>query len=410
MPPQDLQAKPTPKANPDNPLGHAVNGEIPVFQPHIGLDTIKAVTDALTVGWLGMGSFTKEFEEGIAAYLGLRNRYVVATNTGTSALHLALMSANIGPGDEVIVPSFNFVADHQAIHAVGAHPVLCDIRESDLGIDCAKAEKLITAKTKAIMPLHYAGIPCDLDGVYALAKRHKLRVIEDATHAFGTHHKGKMIGSFGDITCFSFDPVKVITSIDGGAIVFNDESEVQRLHEFRLLGINRDTVERYKNSRVWEYDVVSMGYRYHLSNINANIGLSQLSRANEFIGSRQESCKSYQKFLKGTDGLVLPNSNYQDISPFIYFVRVLGNRRNELAWALKREGIATGVHFIRTHEFTYFKNAKRGDLSVTDQVTEEVLTLPLHTFMRTELIERIATSIRTILPTLPVKTPVAAAS
>jgi len=205
------------------------------------------LTDALNIGWLGMGAITKEFEERIATFLGLDNRYVVATNTGTSALHLALRVAGIGPGDEVITPSFNYVADHQAIRMTGANVVMCDIRDDNLGIDCEKAELLITEKTKVIIPLHFAGIPCDQTGVYQLAEKYGLRVIEDAMHAFGTTINKRKMGSYGDITCFSFDPVKIITSIDGGCVVVNSLEEVQRLHRMRLLGVDKDTTERYKN-------------------------------------------------------------------------------------------------------------------------------------------------------------------
>src|SRR5216684_4476746 len=195
-----------------------MNQELPVFEPFIGIHTLKAVTDALDIVWLGMGAFVKELEGKIGAYLGAKDRPVLATNTGTSALHLALKAAQVGPGDEVIVPSFNFVADMQAIVAVGARPVFCDILPDNLGLDADRARELISPRTKAIMPLHYGGVPCDLDGIFGVARQHGLRVIEDATHAFGSTYRGEKIGSFGDIACFSFDPVKIITSIDGGAV------------------------------------------------------------------------------------------------------------------------------------------------------------------------------------------------
>src|SRR5580692_5129924 len=175
--------------------------KIPVFVPHIGVDTMKHLTDAFDVGWLGMGATTKDFEERIARYLG-GDRFVVCTNTGTAALHIALLAVGVGPGDEVITPSFNYVADHQAIRATGGSVVMCDINDDDLGIDIASCESLITAKTKAIIPLHFAGIPCRSAEVYALAKRHGLRVIEDGCHAFGSTIGGAKIGSNGDIACF----------------------------------------------------------------------------------------------------------------------------------------------------------------------------------------------------------------
>ena len=250
--------------------------KIPVFIPNIGLDTKQYLETAFNVGWLGMGSFTKEFENRISEFLDLKDRYAITTNTGTSALHIGLLAAGVGPEDEVITPSFNYVADHQAIKFTGANVVMCDIQENNLGIDCEKAEKLITSKTKAILPLHFAGIPCDQNEVYELAKKYHLRVIEDACHAFGTKINGKKIGSYGDITCFSFDPVKIITSIDGGCVIVNDDEELHKLQHLRLLGVDKDTTERYKNKRAWDYDVVSEGDRYHLNNIMASIGISQI--------------------------------------------------------------------------------------------------------------------------------------
>ena len=380
--------------NPDNPVGYAPAEEIPVFQPHIGVDTLHAVTEAFRLGWLGMGSYTKEFEDEVGRFLGLSGRYVVATNTGTSALQLALLIAGVGPGDEVIVPSFNFVADHQAIAAVGAEPVFCDIREDTLGIDAEKAESLVGSKTKAILPLHYAGIAADLDGIYALAKRRALRVIEDATHAFGTRHKGRAVGSFGDLACFSFDPVKVVTCIDGGAVVGGQEGDLERLHQLRLLGIDQDTVERYKNRRAWDYDVLRQGFRFHLSNINASIGLSQLRRANEFVANRQTYCRLYSRLLEGVRGVSVPRTDFTDVSPFIYYLRILDGQRERIIAHLRQNGIATGIHWIPVHKHTFFKDCRRGDLSVTERVGEEILTLPLHSFMATEVVERIANVIR----------------
>jgi len=370
---------------------------IPVFQPCIGIDTAKAAVDALEMGWLGMGATTQEFERRLGAYLGLSGRHVLATNTGTSALHLALRVADIGPGDEVITPSFNFVADHQAIIATGAAPVFCDVREDTLGLDVDGAAELVGPRTKAILPLHFAGVPMDLRALYRLADRHRLRVVEDATHAFGSRYDGQMIGSFGDITCFSFDPVKVVTAIDGGAAVVGSQTELERLRQARLLGIDRDTIERYKNSRAWEYDVVSAGFRYHLTNVNASIGLSQLARADEFIASRRAACRLYQRLLGGTPGLVLPAADFSTVAPFIYVVRVLDGQREGLIAHLQARGIATGIHFVPAHAFSFLKGHRRGDLGVTERVTREVLTLPLHSLMAAATVERVASAIREYL-------------
>ena len=362
---------------------------IPVFVPHIGIDTLKHLTDALHIGWLGMGNITKQFEEKIANYLELNDRYVVATNTGTSALHLALLAADVGSGDEVITPSFNYVADHQAIHMTGADVVMCDIRYDNLGIDCNKAEKLITRKTKAIIPLHFSGIPCDQEGVYKLAEKYGLRVIEDAMHAFGTTINGKKIGGYGDITCFSFDPVKIITSIDGGCVVVNRQDELEKLHRFRILGVDKDTTERYKNKRAWDYDVVSHGYRYHLNNIMASIGLSQINKIDEFITSRQNVCRLYSSAFNKIGDIEVFNTDYSNISPFIYCLRITNSKREDLIAHLDKLNIDVGIHFIPVHKHSYFLNCRSGDMSVTNKVVSEVLTLPLHSNMKPEYIERV---------------------
>ena len=367
---------------------------VPVFQPHVGVDTIKAVVDALHAGWLGMGAITQAFEEGLARFLELEGRYVLATNTGTSALHLGLLAAGVGPGDEVITPAFNFVADHQAIVATGATPVFCDVDDATLGLDPDKAAALVGPKTKAVLPLHFGGLPGRIEALYAMAERHCLRVVEDATHAFGSRVGGRRLGSFGDVTCFSFDPVKVITSIDGGAVVIGEPASLERLRQWRFLGIDRETHERYKNSRSWEYDVVDQGFRYHMTNINAAIGLSQLARVDEFIAARRASCRLYNERLAGLAAVRCPATDFTDVAPFIYTVRVEAGRREGLIEHLKRRGIATGIHFLPAQDFSFLKGCRRGDLGVTERVTREILTLPLHTLMAPALVERVAAAIR----------------
>lgn len=367
--------------------------KIPVFLPHIDKKMKKHLDDSLNVGWLGMGASTKEFETRISKFLDLKQRQVISTNTGTSALHLALKIANVGAGDEVITPSFNYVADHQAIKMSGANVVMCDILENNLGIDTVKAESLITKKTKAIMPLHFAGIPCDISKVYELAQKYSLRVIEDATHAFGTSINDKKIGSFGDITCFSFDPVKIITSIDGGCVIVNNKDELEKGHHLRLLGVDKDTTERYKNKRSWDYDVVSEGYRYHLTNIMASVGISQIKQINKFIKNRQETCKKYNEAFKEIKEIKIPQTNFENISPFIYTIRILNGKREKLIQHLQEKKIDVGIHFIPVHKHSYFKNGKIGDMAITNRVVKEILTIPLHSNMKNEFIERIISEI-----------------
>jgi Predicted pyridoxal phosphate-dependent enzyme apparently involved in regulation of cell wall biogenesis len=369
--------------------------KIPVFVPHIQIDTLKHLTDAFNVGWLGMGAFTKEFEERIAEYIGLTSRRVIATNTGTSALHIGLIAAGVQAGDEVITPSFNYVADHQAITAIGANVVMCDIKEGNLGIDAEKAEELITYKTKAIIPLHFAGIPCDIDAIYALAKKHALRVVEDCCHAFGSTVNGRKIGGFGDISCFSFDPVKIITSIDGGAVIVNSEQEMEHLHHLRLLGVDKDTTLRYKNQRAWDYDVVCQGFRYHMTNILASVGISQIKRVDEFIESRRRVCRLYNESFKDIKQVKVPQTDFSNVSPFIYSLRVLNGKRETLIEFLKSKNIDTGIHFIPVHKHTFYKNSRCGDMTITSKIVDEVVTLPLHSNMKPEFVERIIEGITT---------------
>ena len=367
--------------------------KIPVFVPYVGVDTLKHLTDALDVGWLGMGATVKDFEERISAFLG-GERYAVATNTGTAALHIALMTAGVGPGDEVITPSFNYVADHQAIRATGATAVMCDINDDDLGIDIASAESMITPRTRAIIPLHFSGIPCRSAEVYALAKRHGLRVIEDGCHAFGSTIDGAKIGSFGDIACFSFDPVKIITSIDGGCVVTANPVDLEKLHHARLLGVDKDTTLRYANKRAWDYDVVSEGYRYHLNNIMASIGVSQIKRIDAFIESRRAVCTRYSEAFDGIPGLRVLRRSYADVSPFIYSIRVLDGRREALIDHLAAHNIEVGIHFVPVHRHTFFAAAPRSPMPVTERVVDEVMTLPLHTFQKEESVQRVIAAVR----------------
>ncbi|HXN08102.1 MAG TPA: DegT/DnrJ/EryC1/StrS family aminotransferase, partial [Candidatus Acidoferrales bacterium] len=311
-----------------------------------------------------------------------------------AALHIALRAAGVGPGDEVITPSFNYVADHQAIHMCGADIVMCDIRDDNLGIDCEKAAALCGPRTKAIVPLHFAGIPCDIKGVYELASKRGLRVIEDACHGFGSLVDGKRIGSFGDIAAFSFDPVKVVTSIDGGCVIVQDHAELERLRHLRLLGIDRDTTERYKNRRAWDYDVVSEGYRYHLTNILASVGISQIKRVEGFISTRQAVCRQYNEAFHALPGVKTPATDFLGVSPFIYSLRIRDGKRQALVDHLRGLQIDAGIHFVPVHKHTFFKDARRGDMSVTDRVVEEVVTLPLHSCMRQDFVERVIDGVR----------------
>lgn len=342
-----------------------------------GEEELAQVKEAFEYGYFGLAYKVEEFEKAIADYLNT-SRNVVATNTGTSALHLALTTLGIGEGDEVILPSFTFVATAQTVSETGATPVFCDVNPDTFLLDLEDVKKKITSKTKAIIPVHYAGRPCDMDSLLKIKEEKGIRIIEDAAHAFGSYYNGKRIGSFGDITCFSFDSIKVMTCGEGGAVISDDPAFADLAKQKRLLGIDRKTmhVKDWKK-RSWVYDVPSQGYRYHMSNINAAIGLAQIKKVDSFIARRREICHLYDKNLNGVDGIECMPASYDEITPFMYVIRVKNGKRNELKTFLMEHDIESGISYIPCHHFTTFKNYA-SSLSVTDKIFEEILCLPIH--------------------------------
>jgi dTDP-4-amino-4,6-dideoxygalactose transaminase len=369
---------------------------IPVYRPYLGAEVQEAARSALEAGWLGMGKLSQQFELGVERYLGLDgSRRAVSTNSCTEALHIAARLIGLGPGDEVIAPSFTYVAGHQAMSRTGAEVVFCDVEEGHLSIDPARVEELITDRTKVIMAVDYLGLPARVQELTDLATARGLRVIEDAAHAFGTRVDGRAVGSFGDITCFSFGPVKTITTLEGGVVITPDPADVQTLHELRHLGVDADTDARYRNSRNWEFDVVRQGYRCHLGSVPASIGLAQLAMVDEFIANRQEYCRHYDAAFADLDGLTLFETDWKDIAPYIYVVRARdAEERTRLIAHLKERGIATGIHFLGAHEFSFYKDCRRGPLDVTERATGQVLTLPLHPYMDEGSLARVVDGVR----------------
>ncbi len=368
--------------------------KIPVFKPLITPDEIRAATASLELGWLGMGSYVGDFEAALGKFVRAEDRYVAAVSTGHAALHLGLIVAGVGPGDEVITPSFNNIADFQAILAVGAAPVFCDIDPDTLCIDLAKAEALVGPKTKAIIVMDYDCVLCDHDAVARFAERHGVRVIHDAAHAFGSSYRGKPVGSFSDICMFSFDPVKTITCIDGGALVVRTEDELRMIHELRLIGMGQAASMMYQNQRAWTYDVRRVGFRYHMANMHAAIGLAQLAHMDDITRTRREACRTYNARLSGIPGVVVPKTQFEDVTPFLYYLRVPEARRDDLRTFLLERGIDTGIHWQPGHWFTLLKDCRRGDLSVTDRVGHQILSLPLHSRMSTETLDRVITAVQ----------------
>lgn len=366
---------------------------IPVFKPLIGDDTIEACSESLKMGWLGMGSYVCEFEKQVAICSGATDKHVVAVNTATSGLHLALLLIGAGPGDEVIISAFNMSADYQAISWSGADIVFCDCTDKSLELDLEKAEKLVSKKTKAIIVMDYDCIISDHDKIASFAKAHNLRVIHDASHSFGSFYKNQPIGSFSDITVFSHDPVKTVTCLDGGSIIVNTIEERDQLREMRLLGMQQPSETMYKNARAWTYDVERIGYRYHMLNLHAAVGLSQLAKLELIRNSRQNSCRLYNKLLQDITQIILPDTDFANVNPFLYYIRVEGSIRDELRAYLKNNGIDTGIHWQPGNWFTLWKNVRQGDLSVVNEVGKTILSLPLHSCMSDEDVTHVCTQI-----------------
>lgn len=340
-------------------------------------------------GYLGMGAETRCFEKELAAWLGVPEERIVSVSSGTAALHLAVQAILTATRrkrldteaelPEILVPSLTFVASFQAISAGGACPVPCEIRSDTGTLDLEDAARRLSSRTCAIMPVHYAGNPADLDAVYAFADRHGLRVIEDAAHAFGCRYRGRRIGAFGDVVCFSFDGIKNITCGEGGCIVAADQEIATLCRDARLLSVKNDTERRFAGARSWDFDVEHQGWRYHLSNIMAAIGRVQLARLeNEFAPARQALAAQYVRRLSPLPGIRLLTWDAEaDIVPHIFPVRVLHGLRSRVADTLARHDIPTGRHYRPNHLLTLYGGGSLS-LPVTEHFFEEILTLPLH--------------------------------
>jgi len=351
----------------------------------------EAVIGVLEREYLGMGKEVQHFEEQLTDYFG---RTAVCVVNGTSAIHLALQGCGIGPGDEVLVPSLTYVASFQAISATGAKPIPCDIDDKTLLFDCNDAAKRITANTKAIMPVHYSGGVGNLDQIYQFAKNNSLRVIEDAAHAFGTTYNGVRVGGFGDIACFSFDGIKNITSGEGGCIVTDDEEVLKSIRDSRLLGVEKDTEKRYSGQRSWEFDVTTQGWRFHMSNVMAAIGIAQLKRFDETALKRQKLAKLYDRLLQGSNRVEPLTRDYDTVVPHIYVVRILGlKNRQELQSELLEQNIQTGVHYQPNHFLSFYRDNITLPLPVTELVYEQILTLPLHSDLSESDVAQVVSSL-----------------
>lgn len=362
-----------------------------------GAEELAQVKEAFDYGYFGLAYKTNEFEEAIGKYLGTTDRYVITASTGTNALHLALDTIGVTAGDEVILPSFTFVATAQAVAMCGAKPVFCEVDPVTFLMDVEDVKKRITEQTKAIIPVHYSGRPCNMDALLKIKEETGIRIVEDAAHAFGSTYHGEKIGAFGDITCFSFDSIKVMTCGEGGAIITDDPAFDDLSRKKRLLGIDRKTmhVKDWKK-RSWIYDVPTLGYRYHMSNINAAIGLAQIQKVDKFIERRRELCHLYDQELKDVVGVELLPDEYDTITPFMYVIRVKEGKRNALKDYLMEHDIESGISYIPCHHFSLFLDETL-KLPVTDVIFEEILCLPMHYELSDGDVKEVCKNIRAFL-------------
>ncbi|HEY41118.1 MAG TPA: DegT/DnrJ/EryC1/StrS family aminotransferase [Dehalococcoidia bacterium] len=363
---------------------------IKVSRACLGEEELAQVKEAFDYGYFGLATKVDEFEEALKKYLGAK--YVIATSNGTAALHLAMDAAGIGRGDEVIVPSLTFVGSFQAVSATGATPVPCDVYPDTLLTDIDDVKRCITPRTRAIMPVHYASNPCDMEALLDIAAEDKIRIIEDAAHALGSLYHGKMIGSFGDIACFSFDSIKNITCGEGGAVVTGDGKLDNLVRQKRLLGMDRPSQTGLWKDRASFYEVRTQGYRYHMSNINAAIGLAQLAKLDRFIARRKEICRRYNESFRCHPLIQCLNIDYDSVAPHIYVIRVKDGRRDYLVDYLKERDIETGINYIPNHLHAFYRQPQR-DLPQTEQAYQEILTLPLHCGLTDEDVSQVISGV-----------------
>ena len=378
---------------------------IPFARPDIGEEEIAAVAHAMRSGWVTTGPETRAFEQEFGDYLG-GGVQAIAVNSATAGLHLALEAMGIGPGDEVIAPTLTFTATTEVIRYLGADPVLVDCDPVTLNIDPRKIEAAITPRTKAIMPVHYGGLACDMDAILAIARAHGLKVVEDAAHALPTTWQGRLVGQLdSDVTVFSFYANKTITTGEGGMAVTRDPKLAERMRVMRLHGMSRDAFDRFTSKTpAWYYEVVAPGFKYNLTDTAAALGLVQLQRLPQFLERRQHLAARYHAQLAGLP-LVLPaDAPAGDLHAWhLYVVRLApGARldRDALIQALSDRGIGTSVHYVPLHRHPYWRDRYGlvpARFPQADAAYQAMLSLPLFTAMTDADQDRVITALHELL-------------
>ncbi len=368
---------------------------IPYGRQEIDENDIAAVVEVLRGDWLTTGPAVERFEQSFAQLVGAE--HAVAVSNGTAALHLAMLAAGIRPGDEVIVPTMTFAASANAARYVGADVRFCDVRPETLSIDVEQAARLITPQTRAIVVVDYAGIPCDLDAVMALAERHDLTVIEDACHAVGATYRGRPVGSIAHLTTFSFHPVKHLTTGEGGMVTTADPELDRRLRRLRNHGIDSDFRQR-ESTGTWEYDVVELGFNFRLSDINAALGASQVTKVAAWVERRRAIAERYRERLADAPVTMLTEPDHVLASWHLFPVLLdadgAGPDRADVFTALRTAGIGVNVHYRPLHLHTSFRNGGTEQrFPVAEDAYARLLSLPMWHGLTDDEQERVVLSL-----------------
>jgi len=371
-------------------------------RPSLGAAEERAVLEVLRSGWLTTGPRTKALEKRFAAYRGCR--HAVGVNSCTAALHLALVALGVGPGDEVVTTPITFASTVNVIIHCGATPVFCDVQEDTLNMDPASLAAAITPRTKAVIAVHFAGHPCDMDEIDAVVRPHGVPVVEDAAHAVEAEYKGRPAGSLGVAAGFSFYATKNVTSGEGGMLTTSDDRIATEAEVLALHGISRDAWKRYGDEGYRHWDIVAPGYKYNMFDIQAALVDAQLDRIDAFWERRRQIVELYDEALADLPALVpLHRRDYVKSSYHLYVVRVTpesGRTRDQVMAVLQQQGVGVGVHFRAVYLHPYYREAfgfKPGMLPVAEQNGEMVLSLPLYPSLRDDQLERVVGACRTAL-------------
>jgi dTDP-4-amino-4,6-dideoxygalactose transaminase len=378
---------------------------LPFALPDIGEDEINEVLDSLRSGWLTTGPKTKQFEADFSEFIG-EGLDTIAVNSATAGLHLALEAIGVGPGDEVITTPYTFTATAEVIRYLGAEPVFVDIDPKTFNMDPAHIDAAISPKTKAIIPVHFAGLPCNMASILTIARKHELKIVEDAAHALPAKYQGMLIGALeSDATVFSFYATKTITTGEGGMVVTRNPEIVNRCRTMRLHGISRDAFDRYTSTKpAWHYEVVAPGFKYNMTDVAASLGIHQLKKAWRFQERRSEMAKAYDEAFKDTPLILPPNAPEGDVHARHLYVIRLGDEitvsRNHFIKLMSEKGIGCSVHFIPLHLHPYWRdryNLRPEDFPKALHAYERAVSLPLYTKMTEADQDRVINAVREIL-------------